>query len=72
MKKTEPTAVALNSPAELLPVPEAARFLSVSVRTIYRLAAQGMIPVVRVPGARQLFFDVADLRARILSWKEAR
>lgn len=46
--------------APLLAVPEAAAFLRISERSLYRLASCGDLPAYRV--GRQLRFDEAELR----------
>lgn len=46
---------------DLLDVPGAARYLGVSIRSIYRLVSEGSLPSYRV--GRQLRFDRDELRA---------
>lgn len=52
----------------LLGVPEAAEFLDVSKRSVYRLTASGQLPAYRV--GRQLRFDEDELR-RVLRERRA-
>lgn len=40
---------------ELMSAPEAARFLSVHVKTIHRWAGEGLLDVIRIPGGRARF-----------------
>lgn len=54
--------------SQLLAVPEAATFLDISVRSVYRLASTGQLPVYRV--GRQLRFDEDELR-RVLRERQA-
>jgi excisionase family DNA binding protein len=53
-------------PAErLLPVPRAARYLGISVRSLWRLVDDDRLRPVRLPGLRRVAFDVRDLDALI-------
>lgn len=50
----------------LLTLHEAARYLTLGVRTVKTLVAAGMIPVVR-PSPRRVAIDVRDLEAYVAS-----
>ncbi|MBT3905393.1 MAG: helix-turn-helix domain-containing protein [Rhodospirillaceae bacterium] len=52
-----------NTPTRLLKPEEAARFLSISTRTLSRLVTRGDVAVIRVGGSRR--FRLKDLLAAI-------
>ncbi len=54
-------------PRRLYPLPEAAGYLGVSVRTVRELIWRGELPQVRV--ARRVLLDVRDLDAYIAAQK---
>jgi len=53
----------------LMRVPEAAQYLSLSRAKVYELIKSGVLPSVRIDGARRL--RPADLRAYVESLREA-
>jgi excisionase family DNA binding protein len=55
-------------PTRLLTPPEAAKFLSVSKRTLDRLVAQGIVAVVRLGGSRR--FTMSDLLETVYQNRE--
>ena len=56
---------------ELLAVKDAARFLSLSERSIDDLVAVGELHPIRVPGMRRKAFRTSDLRAAVRRWAVA-
>lgn len=50
----------------LLTLPEAARYLTIGVRTVKALIAAGRLPVVR-PSPRRVAIDLRDLEAYVAS-----
>jgi excisionase family DNA binding protein len=52
-----------NTPTRLLKPEEAARFLSISTRTLNRWVDQGVIPVIKLGGSRRFWME--DLMATI-------
>ncbi len=67
MTEAHPISQALES--RLLGVEEAALFLGVTARSLYRLVDKGMLTPVRLPGFRRTFFDRRDLEALVKSAK---
>ena len=63
----------LHMPNELLTSPEVARLLSVSIRTVHRLATSSQLsPAHKLPGPNGAFlFDAADVEAYRSSKTEA-
>lgn len=57
-----PTAMVVDSPAELLTTQQAAKFLGVSDATLRKWVREGLLPEVRV-GRKLLRFDPNDLIA---------
>jgi excisionase family DNA binding protein len=45
--------------------PQAARYLRVTMRTLDRLVARGMLSPLRLPGIRRTLFEQADLDALV-------
>lgn len=68
MTEAHPISQALES--RLLGVEEAALFLGVTARSLYRLVDKGMLRPVRLPGFRRTFFDRRDLEALVQSAKD--
>ena len=68
---TNPTArVPAHSP-RLLGTRSAADYLGVPYNTLRDWAARGLMPVIRVPHCRNLWFDRHDLEAFINRYREA-
>ena len=55
----------MSTPARCIPRKEAARLLSVSVKTLNRLVEEGLIPPPTVIGPRAYRLDLATLEADI-------
>jgi len=49
---------------------DAAAYLGVPYTTLRDWAHRGIIPIIRVPDTRRLWFDRADLDAAVDAWKE--
>lgn len=56
-KEVEPT----DHPDKLLTVQEAAEFLHLSTATIYSKVSRNELPVCKTPGAKRLYFSLAEL-----------
>jgi excisionase family DNA binding protein len=56
--------------SRLLSAQDAAAYLGVPYTSLRDWALRGHIPLVRVPGARRLWFDRKDLDQAIDRWKE--
>jgi excisionase family DNA binding protein len=59
------------SAARLLGLEEAATYLGVTPRTIYRLVEQGLLTPVRLPGVRRTLFDKRNLEDLVESARAA-
>lgn len=59
------------APTGLLPLRQAAAFLTLSVRTTSTLAHSGKLPFIRV-SARRIAFTQADLNAYVARQREGR
>lgn len=54
----------------LLSAPAAARYTGWPYETLRLATQKGLIPVVRFPGSRRMWFDKKDLDRAIDAWKE--
>ena len=54
----------------LLSAPAAAQYTGWPYETLRLAAQKGLIPVVRFPGSRRMWFDKKDLDRAIEAWKE--
>jgi excisionase family DNA binding protein len=52
-------------PPRALPIPDAAAYLGVSRRKVYRFMGQGVLCPVRLPGCRRTLLDRHDLDALV-------
>lgn len=64
----KPSATVAIEPA-LLDERDAAQFLSVSPRLFRELIRRGEVHAIKIPGARRITFEVAELRALVEQWK---
>lgn len=62
----------MNAGSRLLTAQAAARYLGVPYTSLRDLGLRGVIPVVKIPGVRRLYFDVHELDAAVVRWKNAR
>lgn len=58
--------------ARLVNAKKAASYTGWPYTSIRDMAARGLLPVVRIPGSKRLWFELRDLDAAIDQWKETR
>jgi hypothetical protein len=60
------------APPRLLSAQDAASYVGWPYTTLRDAVLRGLVPVVRIPGQRRMWFDVRDLDRLIEAWKERR
>lgn len=63
-------AAARDRGGRLLSVQAASGYTGLPYTTILDAAHRGLLPVMRVPGSRRMWFDREDLDRAIETWKE--